>query len=89
MDEKLAIIKKAMEMGADVKLGFYGNHQKEEAEAIAKEIVSVTGGSYKIAKGDIHRWFDVAGKIQASIFFEPCKEDKIRDLEKQLEELRS
>lgn len=90
MEQKLAIIKKAMEQGAKVSLSFYGSVTKEEAETVAEEIANVVDGICCETSGGDCRWFRVEGKkFEASVFFEPSKEDKIRDLEKQLEELKA
>lgn len=77
IDQKLAYIKRALEMGANVQLYFHNMPEKEEAEKVMKELSSMNNIPYQSLSNDDIHWLhsdDSENKLRASAFYEAEEE---------------
>lgn len=78
IEQKLAYIKRALEMGANVQLYFHNMPEKEEAEKAMKELSSMNNVPYQSYGDDGYHWFqsnDSENKLRISAFYEAKEEE--------------
>jgi hypothetical protein len=90
IEEKMAYIQKAIEMGADIDVHFHRIIGEEAAEKIANEFSQMLGTPYKREQNTGTYWFkikDYSKGIDFVTFYELSEEEMKAELRKQLEEL--
>lgn len=89
MENKLEVIKKALEMGAWTNLSIHSERSKAEAEKLSKELAETLGSDYKESSGTNCHWYDVGNfNFGITVHYRESKEDEIRKLELKLKELK-
>ncbi|MBO0959529.1 hypothetical protein J1P26_07255 [Neobacillus sp. MM2021_6] len=91
IDEKLAIIREAIEKGADVNLSFHGVISKTIGEEIINRMAELTGAKVYHSK-DIQLFnFECLTNpkgLRASVFYELSKEEHKENIKKQIIQLQ-
>lgn len=91
VDEKLAVIREAIEKGADVNLSFHGVVTLKKGEEIINRLADLTGAEVSHSeKSNIlnFKMFTGPKGLNASVFYELSKEDHKANLLKQLAEIQ-
>jgi hypothetical protein len=92
IDEKLAFVRKALEMGANVEVNFHNIKGKKEAKQAAVELSKPFNLSHRHKSHDNTNWYKIKNEdwsLEAAIFYDDdfLKEDVILDGMKEGEEI--
>ncbi|OLS39103.1 hypothetical protein [Bacillus sp. MRMR6] len=90
IDEKLVIIREAMEKGAEVHVSFHGVISQSAGKEIIERMAELTGAKIRHSEKNQSYGFEVLtgpSGFDAAVFYEPSKEDYKSKLLKQLAEL--
>jgi hypothetical protein len=73
IEEKLAFVRKALEMGANVELVFHNVKEEEVAEQVAAELSQLTNLPYQSKANGSTRWFKIDNYdqgVEATVFYD-------------------
>lgn len=90
IEQKMDIIQKAVEMGANIAATFYDVSSREEAEKISEEFSQMLDTPYSHSEKTGTSWFSVhksSEDINVTAFYQTSREEKKAVLLKQLAEL--
>jgi hypothetical protein len=91
VEEKVAIVREAIEQGAEVNLSFHGVISLQKGEEIINRMAELTGAKVSHSEqNNILRFEVLTGPkgLDATVFYEPSKEDYKANLLKQLAEIQ-
>lgn len=69
IDQQMAYIRKALEMGADVDVRFHNINDETEAIKVAYSFSKLSNVPFKEVSGGSFNWFKVDGPIPTTVFF--------------------
>lgn len=76
IEQKLAILKRAVELGASIDIHFHGKKTESEAEAVAKEMSELFGAPYEKNQHQGTHWFKTMEDYTLECYFPFTKEDE-------------
>jgi uncharacterized ferritin-like protein (DUF455 family) len=90
IEEKMAYIQKAIEMGADIDVDFHRIVGKKQAEKIASEFSQMLSVPYDSKYANGTYWFKLLNSskgVDIAVFYELSREESEAEFRKQLEAL--
>jgi hypothetical protein len=73
MEEKLAYVQKAIELGADVELKFHDIREEKEAEKVVAELSEIVSIPFRKSESKGTRWFKIQNNdlsLETVVFFD-------------------
>lgn len=80
IEQKLAYVRKALEMGADVEVKFHDIRTQDKAEKAAIELSELSGLSHRYNSHNETHWYRLRSKdysLETTIFFDAKEEEVI------------
>jgi hypothetical protein len=80
IEQKLAFIKKALELGADINVNFHNSRDKKEAKETAVELCKEFGFKHRHLSHNNTNWYKLKTEdysLEASIFFDEFMEEDV------------
>lgn len=91
VEQKLAVVREAIEKGADVSLSFHGVISLQKGEEIINRMAELTGAKVSHSKNNNILNFEMltgTKGLSATVFYELSKEDHKANLLKQFAEIK-
>jgi hypothetical protein len=80
MEQKLAYVQKAIELGADVDLKFHDIHDEKEAEKVAAELSKIVQIPFQEKSNNGTHWYKIKNddySLETTIFFDEFLEEDV------------